>query len=345
MDAALVADVECYGHAARWNILQIMQLGFAQQGSADGVGSVIAVGCDLHVVERQPALRPALAEHLYEGRHQRPVLGGIRPVRLALIPEESLHGVGYERCDHAVVKSAGFVLGAVDLVRVVKEREVELLESGHRFAVHPRLDRGAAPAGDDDAHGDVQHALQVAGEVVGRGAGSGDRFGGVLQPLCRALLLRRACRAAFDGAEADRRRGPGPDDRLRRTFDGLVGESVYRHLHVRLSGAEPHLADQHVAERQPLAVAQFDRVGTSGLRGGHGGTPAAVFADVGRNALRAPRGADRDLLAGRGLAPELRFGLLLEHHVVAENAGQDDFRLHREGRAERGQCEKDSFHR
>jgi hypothetical protein len=120
---------------------------------------------------------------------------------------------------------------------------------------------------------------------------------------------------------------------------------VYRHLHVRLSGAEPHLADQHVAERQPLAVAQFDRVGTSGLRGGHGGPPAAVFADVGRNALRAPRGADRDLLAGRGLAPELRFGLLLEHHVVAENAGQDDFRLHREGRAERGQCEKDSFHR
>jgi hypothetical protein len=61
--------------------------------------------------------------------------------------------------------------------------------------------------------------------------------------------------------------------------------------------------------------------------------------------LRAPRGADRDLLAGRGLAPELRFGLLLEHHVVAENAGQDDFRLHREGCAERGQCEKDSFHR
>mgnify|MGYP007120222460 CR=1 FL=1 len=75
------------------------------------------------------------------------------------------------------------------------------------------------------------------------------------------------------------------------------------------------------------------------------GMPAAVFADVGRNALRAPRGADRDLLAGRGLAPELRFGLLLEHHVVAENAGQDDFRLHREGCAERGQCEKDSFHR
>ena len=42
---------------------------------------------------------------------------------------------------------------------------------------------------------------------------------------------------------------------------------------------------------------------------------------------------------------KLRFGLLLEHHVVAENAGQDDFRLHREGCAERGQCEKDSFHR
>ena len=47
---------------------------------------------------------------------------------------------------------------------------------------------------------------------------------------------------------------------------------------------------------------------------------------------------------GAALPPELRFGLLLEHHIVAEDAGQDDFRLHREGRAERGQCEKDSFH-
>ena len=47
-------------------------------------------------------------------------------------------------------------------------------------------------------------------------------------------------------------------------------------------------------------------------------------ADVGRNALRAPRGADRDLLAGRGLAPELRFGLLLEHHVVPDNGRQPD---------------------
>ena len=45
-----------------------------------------------------------------------------------------------------------------------------------------------------------------------------------------------------------------------------------------------------------------------------------------------------------GLAPELRFGLLLEHHVVAENAGQDDFRLHTEGRTQGGQREKDFFH-
>jgi len=167
----------------------------------------------------------------------------------------------------------------------------------------------------------------------------------VLLPSGRALLLRGAGRGTVHGAEADRRRGFGPHDCVGRTFDGLVVESAHGHLHVRLPGAEPHLADQDVAERQRLAVAQLDRIGTSGSRGRHGDLPAAVLADGGGHGLRAPRGADGDFLSGSGLAPELRFGLLLEHHVVAENAGQDDFRLHREGRAERGQCEKDSFHR
>ena len=344
MDAVLVADVHRHGHAARRNVAEIAQLGLAQQGRARFVGVFIAVGRNLHVVERQFALRPAFAEHLHEGRHQRPVLVGPQPVRFALVPEEALDGEGYERCDHGVVESAGLVLGTVDLPVSVEEREVELLEAAHRLAVHPCLDGRAAPAGDDDAHGNIQHLLQVAGEVVGRGARRGDGLGGVLLPLRRALLLRRAGRGAVHGAEADRRRGLGPYDRVRRAFDGLVEETAHGHLHVRLPGAEPHLADQYVAERQRLTVAQLDRVGASGLRGGHGGLPAAVAAGGGCHGLRAPRGADGDFLSGSGFAPELRFGLLLEHHVVAEDAGQDDFRLHCEGRAERGQCEKDSFH-
>lgn len=161
-------------------------------------------------------------------------------VSLALIPRDSAAAVGNERMDHGVVEDVG--LAAEEDVVVPTPRAgavedsgdffarfgvgVELLHHGFEmrngrghFAGHPGFDRGAAPAGLDDADGRTSGLF----EEVGKGEGDG-AIGMLLDPLALAAVFLCEGDGVFDfeGAEVFGGWNEG--------FD--VGDAAVAHLHV-----------------------------------------------------------------------------------------------------------------
>ena len=224
------------------------------------------------------------------------------------------------------------------------QHEVEKIPDG--LFVHPGLDGTSAPVGFDDADRNLQHALEVLGEEIGRGAGVCNRLGLVDFPsFGRYGVLRSGHGLAGDLDHADRRGGLGVDDEIFAALGGLAAIPFDRHLHVGLAGAEPDFADQDIVDRQFLSVGNDDVVGTACGRGGDAGKPFARFGigldgDLGPG----PAGTDGDFLAGSRRAPEGGVGLLLQDHVVTEEVGQ--LHLGGSGSAQQGERkgEEDSFH-
>ena len=107
-------------------------------------------------------------------------------------------------------------------------------------------------------------------------------------------------------------------------FHRLILKSFHRHLHIALPAGEPDFADQYVVEYDPLAACDryLLRLITAG-RGVHPRRPTAVGI-ASHGAFGTPRGLDPHRGTGIGPAPEAALGILLEHHVAADDLGQFD---------------------
>ena len=103
--------------------------------------------------------------------------------------------------------------------------------------------------------------------------------------------------------------------------NGLGGIALHGHLHVRLTGTYPHLADKHVVELKLFAVADSDGIRSAGSRSGDGDVPSAVAVRLAEIGLVVPGGVDLDGLLGVCRAPQPDVCLTLEHHAAVEDGG------------------------
>ncbi len=182
---------------------------------------------------------------------------------------------------------------------------------GERAAARPRLGGRAAPGGVDESDGHLKTLVQLAAEEV---ADRRER---------RGLLRRRDDPAAFhvferltggllrDGEEVYE--GVVGRGRLFRAVLG-VGE---RPLHVRLTRADPDLADEDVLEGERVAPRHGQLEGAARLVRPHVDLPAAARVGDGRRCVPAER--DGHALARLGPAPDARLAPLLHDHVVADD--------------------------
>ena len=137
---------------------------------------------------------------------------------------------------------------------------------------------------------------------------------------------------------AHRRHGDQPDvGKLGcETFEVRVVRAVNRPRHVRLTGANPHLAHEHIREHQLVAARDGQRL-PLGIRLErlqlH--APDAIFTGGGGMFLAGERNG---YLFARGRPAPNRIDLLpLQHHAAAEDRGHGDLGLNREYR-ENYQC-------
>ena len=255
------------------------------------------------------------------------VVGAASDVRTALIPAEALDGEVVQRVDHAVVENLDGRHAALPLARG-ERRGVEIPEMFLQLGREPRLDPRAAAAAVDDPHGHAERPAQVAPEEVADGAEGLHRGGRSLAPGARHVLARRE--AAVDLHREEPHVGilRALGDDLERVFDRAVASALHGNLHVRLSRAEPHLADQHVAQhdRFAVAVADADRAFLERRRRRAQRRAPAAFGVGLRPHGRPPRRGHPHLRTRGRPAPDLHVRRLLQHHVVAHDGREPDFR-------------------
>ena len=108
--------------------------------------------------------------------------------------------------------------------------------------------------------------------------------------------------------------------------------SSYRHLHIGLPRADPHLTDQHVLQRNGLPVRNGNRIRSSRVGSFQLQHPFSVRSATGSDGRSVPRPGRRHLGPRFGPAPKRRLALPLQNHVAAENGSQPDFGLQQTAR-------------
>ena len=138
--------------------------------------------------------------------------------------------------------------------------------------------------------------------------------------------------------------GARTGDDLVRIRNRTLPETAERHLHIALSSGEPHFADQHAVECHAVAAGERNplRFVTSGRRPDRC-APAAVGIAI-HSRLSAPRSLDRHRGMRFGPAPQPDLGILLKHHIVADDLGQSDFSRGAPYGRKRDKKQQDSFH-
>ena len=342
MDGAELADIHGRGHAAVGNDGEALLLCLIEIAAGPGLGVIVGIRCDLYEIEGGIRDLEFLTHHLDIGGLQADVLVGTPAVGLALVPEHALEGIGHEGMDLSVVKQArllvltpGVYLACLEMAIVKFTGEI----AAYGLLIDPGLDRTAAPVGLQDADGDAEHVLEVFGEEIGRGAGVGDGFGGVdLPAFGRDGVLGGRDGAPDDLAHADGAVGAGADDQVRGALRRLGAVALDRHFHVGLAGAEPDFADEHIADRQLLAVADDDVIGAAGCgRGDAYGPLSGLGVGFDDGLLPGPAGLYGHFLPGTCGAPKGHGGLLLQDHIVSDEIGQ----LHLGGRRGAQQRERE----
>ena len=166
------------------------------------------------------------------------ILGAAAHVRLALIPNGAADREGDQRGDHAVVERGNFILA---------DQALERRFGGQRLPAGPFLGRRAAPGGEDQANGHFQFLVQIAAEEVAGGGKSAPTAGtqglrAAHSPIRGDILGGLAGSLFGDPEESDAGIIGGSDFRL------AVFGRADAHLHVRLTRANPNLADQDILE-------------------------------------------------------------------------------------------------
>ena len=328
MDAVLLPEVEGAGHSAARNEVERLLLCLEKVAAQRGRVHSVVVGRYLHEVERCAGVLEALPHHTHVGRLQARVLLRAVAVALALVPQHSLEGERHQRRYLPVPQHTRRAVG------ILFRRRAALEVCKHEFAaeafpqrgfVHPGLDRCAAPVGDQQSHGDAQHLVELPGEEVRHRARVSHGLRRVLFPGAGAAFQRRRRVLLAYRAHTYRHGRFRAQNHFRRAFYRLPVETAHRHFHIGLAGAEPHLADEHVADGGLIAVAEADAVGASGGRSGDAGHPFAVAVRRRRVFCLGPGGAYGDGAALVGPSPHGHVLLLLQDHIVGEERREGHF--------------------
>ena len=188
----------------------------------------------------------------------------------------------------------------------------------------PGLRDGAAPGGVNQPDRDMLRLLKMPPEEVADRAESapapcGYALRGAILPVADDEVLRLPSDLLRHAEQANVGVG-GFGDLIRRVVD-----LADAHLHVRLSGADPDIADQYIFDFGLFRAVDGERVGASCREGAEGSRPFAVRAGGSAGSLAVH--ADGDLLAGLRPAPYRGFDAALKHHVIRKQWVQVGFCL------------------
>ena len=114
---------------------------------------------------------------------------------------------------------------------------------------------------------------------------------------------------------------------LRCTFYRLRLETLHRHLHITLTGTDPYLTYQHIAEFEFLTVAQTDFIRTACLGSLYLQSPFSLSIGLYLISLAVPGSTNLHYFVGISSTPKVAFRLLLQYHIVAKDLWQFYFCL------------------
>ena len=262
---------------------------------------------DHPVVARQPGVFPEL-----RGVHRRPsgiveVWGGPGGPALliasVLILEGLKPGVALFCKGHG--RAAGVPGHFRDVFNEVRHRRVE------GGAARPGLGGRAAPGRFNQTNGYVEVLVEAATEEVSHGGKVGDGLRRDGSPAFGLYLcLRRIGHRLCHFKEPEGWVIGGLDFGV-----GVVG-SLHGPRHVRLPGGNPHLADEHVGQRESVGAGDGQRVRSAGGHRRQGEAPRAVGVGARGRLLAVDR--HRDGSVRRSPTPHRDGGVALEHHVIGE---------------------------
>ncbi len=182
----------------------------------------------------------------------------------------------------------------------------------------PGFDARSAERRVNQAERHRHRFLQLAREVITgrRKISDGVRLGGLPGNRRLKMLQRRRAAGVGNGQNADQIIGGAGN------FARGVQRSRNRQLHVRLAGAQPHIAHQQVGDCLARAGLRTYRqyIRTAGRHGGERSAP--VTGCVGTRADGA--GGDRDghAIARCGFAPDRDWPVALQYGVIHKHVGQ-----------------------
>ncbi len=198
-----------------------------------------------------------------------------------------------------------------------------------RVEARPGMDARAAVSRFDEPDRLLREVVDLAPKIKAGGGEAG--------PLCAACEPVHVADHPLSGQRGVRRRGRDvgfrlgrdpfrhakePDLRLVHLLElSRRHERADAEFHVRLPGAKPDIADQHVVKRNRVFARDshiYRRGGRGELRQFH--RPRAVLVCDRRRLVAA--GCHGHALAGSCRAPDRHARVALQHHVVAENRRQ-----------------------
>ena len=326
-----------------------------------GVPRATAAAGFLDVEKRELALRPVIAPAADQRAHERELINaGKGRAALALIPQHATNAVADVAADvrleeMAELAAGGFAglggqrrtarrglvrgLGGGGVLLPFGEVFSEFLLRGlggisgrefrdeffarriglNHFLGQPVAGRRAADRAEHEADGHFEFLVQADAEGKKERA---ERTGG----------LRRGHLPGAAGTDvAD----------LRQRFLREVGEDVVvlgvaadAAVHVRLAGADPDFADEHVLNRERVRALDRERERVTGLERIELHAPFALVVGLRRFGLAG--NGDGDFFARRGGAPDRRGDVALKHHVIGDDRRQLDVRARGGSGTERG---------
>ena len=196
----------------------------------------------------------------------------------------------------------------------------------HPFLVHPCLAGTTAPGSNHQTYRNLQNLAQHFSIIIS---------GGTKLPYARRVGFLPGTRyriyglqtgIALDGKEAQLT-VVTLHQLLRCTFYRLRLETLHRHLHITLTGTDPYLTYQHIAEFEFLTVAQTDFIRTACLGSLYLQSPFSLSIGLRLIGLAVPGSTNFYHLVGIRSTPKVAFRLLLQYHIVAKDLWQFYFCL------------------
>ena len=130
-------------------------------------------------------------------------------------------------------------------------------------------------------------------------------------------------------------------------FDGTIVEALDRNLHVGLAGSQPDLAHKDVRDHDLVPISfHGDAIDViTGLRSLQVSGPMSAGIGLRKISLSVPRGGDRDGRAGRSIAPDRSFCILLKDHMVSSRMPEGEFGVQDRGGQQQGGKQDCLFHK